>query len=62
MRVYGVELDSGFDPITLKGITDNMIIARGEKNGQVYTLGGFITALNNDWVDTENYYFKNIKI
>ena len=57
IRVYGIEIDS---IIKIENMSNAELIEKAEKLGIIYSLDNFFIKLNNDEIDTENYYYKAI--
>lgn len=62
LRVYGIEIDKceGIcaDDITQMTEQEKIDLVLAHKdNGEVYTLDAWFNYLNNDGIDTENYYW-----
>jgi hypothetical protein len=55
--IYGVEIDKTDN---IDEMTEAEVIEAGERSGVVYSLKGFISELNSDQLDTENYWFRII--
>lgn len=58
-KIYGVSIEKTNK--YLDNMSNEQIIKEGEENGIIYSINGFISAVNNDWLNTEEYYYKLIK-